>query len=191
MCNCSLRRIACSESSVLSNSLTLLTLAAPDRPEEVSHESSSARLAWPDRFRARARHHGDVRHVRPGRSGREHRDDPRRARRGAWTLLDTGDFYGMGHNEMLVRRSAEGPQARSGAGSASNSARCAAPGRGSSTATTRGPAAIRNFVAYALKAAGRRHIDIYRPARLDPGVPIEDTIGAIAELNQGRDTCAT
>src|SRR5262249_60828439 len=44
------------------------------------------------------------------------------------------------------------------------------------------PAATKNFLAYSLSRLGVDHIDIYRPARLDPAVPIEETIGAIADL---------
>lgn len=94
-------------------------------------------------------------------------------------LLDTGDFYGMGHNEMLVGRAIKGRRDRVllsvkfGAMRAPNGAWAGYDAR---------PAAVKNFLAYSLKRLGVDHIDIYRPARLDSAVPIEDTIGAIAEL---------
>jgi aryl-alcohol dehydrogenase-like predicted oxidoreductase len=46
------------------------------------------------------------------------------------------------------------------------------------------PVAVRNFLAYSLKRLGTDYIDIYRPARLDPAVPVEETVGAIAEAVQ-------
>jgi aryl-alcohol dehydrogenase-like predicted oxidoreductase len=94
-------------------------------------------------------------------------------------LIDTGDFYGMGHNEMLIGEALKGVPRDSyklsvkfgalrdhGGGWIGHDAR---------------PAAVKNFLAYTLQRLGVDHIDIYRPARLDPEVPIEDTVGAIAE----------
>lgn len=95
------------------------------------------------------------------------------------TLLDTGDFYGSGHNEMLIGRAVaerdresfllsvkfgglRGPDGEYGG----------FDGR---------PVAMRNFLAYSLRRLGTDYVDIYRPARLDPDVPIEETVGAIAE----------
>jgi aryl-alcohol dehydrogenase-like predicted oxidoreductase len=95
------------------------------------------------------------------------------------TLLDTGDFYGMGHNEMLIRRAIEGRRdkvqlsVKFGALRGPDGAFLGADAR---------PAAVKNFVAYSLKRLGVDVIDVYRPARLDANVPIEETIGAIAEL---------
>jgi aryl-alcohol dehydrogenase-like predicted oxidoreductase len=96
------------------------------------------------------------------------------------TLLDTGDFYGMGHNEMLVGRALK----EVGRDKVLLSVKFGAlrdPAGGFGGLDTR-PVAIRNFVAYSLKRLGVDHIDIYRPARLDPAVPIEETVGAIARL---------
>jgi pyridoxine 4-dehydrogenase len=96
------------------------------------------------------------------------------------TLLDTGDFYGMGHNEMLIRE-ALGSRSR---GSVQISVKFGAlrgPDGAWSGYDCR-PQAVRNFLAYSLKRLGTDYIDIYRPARLDPAVPIEDTVGAIADL---------
>ncbi|QSQ18968.1 aldo/keto reductase [Pyxidicoccus parkwayensis] len=95
------------------------------------------------------------------------------------TLIDTGDFYGMGHNEMLVGRAIAGRRERVQLSVKFGGLR--GPD-GSWTGFDARPAAVKNFAAYSLKRLGVEVIDIYRPARLDPAVPIEDTIGAIAEL---------
>lgn len=99
------------------------------------------------------------------------------------TLLDTGDFYGMGHNEMLVGEALKHRDRDQVLLSVKFGA-LRGPGTGEFNGYDSRPAAVRNFVAYSLKRLGVDYIDIYRPARLDPGVPIEDTIGAIAELIQ-------
>jgi aryl-alcohol dehydrogenase-like predicted oxidoreductase len=96
------------------------------------------------------------------------------------TLLDTGDFYGMGHNEMLLREALRSIDRDRVVISVKFGA-LRDPDGGWSGADTR-PVAIKNFVAYSLRRLGTDHIDIYRPARLDPAVPIEDTVGAMAEL---------
>ncbi|MDN3236089.1 MULTISPECIES: aldo/keto reductase [Pseudomonas] len=94
-------------------------------------------------------------------------------------LLDTGDFYGMGHNELLIaealrdRREAVTISVKFGALRGPDGAWMGYDGR---------PKAIRNFLAYTLKRLNTDHVDIYRIARLDPDVPIEDTVGAIAEM---------
>jgi aryl-alcohol dehydrogenase-like predicted oxidoreductase len=96
------------------------------------------------------------------------------------TLLDTGDFYGMGHNELLIRdaltavpRDAVQISVKFGALRGPDGAWLGYDSR---------PAAVRNFVTYSLQRLGTDYIDIYRPARLDPSVPIEETVGAIADL---------
>jgi aryl-alcohol dehydrogenase-like predicted oxidoreductase len=95
-------------------------------------------------------------------------------------LLDTGDFYGMGHNEMLIRRALEGvPRDRVVISVKFGALRDPA---GMFVGNDSRPAAVKNFLAYTLRRLGTDHIDIYRPARLDPTVPIEDTIGAIADM---------
>src|SRR5580658_7192563 len=98
------------------------------------------------------------------------------------TLIDTGDFYGVGHNEMLLREALRG-RARADAVLSVKFGALRAPGGGWGGVDTR-PAAVRNFLAYTLQRLGTDYVDIYRPARLDPAVPIEDTVGAIAELIQ-------
>jgi aryl-alcohol dehydrogenase-like predicted oxidoreductase len=96
------------------------------------------------------------------------------------TLLDTGDFYGMGHNEMLIRE-ALGSRPRESVQISVKFGALRGPD-GSWSGYDCRPQAVRNFVAYSLKRLGTDYIDIYRPARLDPAVPIEDTVGAIADL---------
>jgi aryl-alcohol dehydrogenase-like predicted oxidoreductase len=96
------------------------------------------------------------------------------------TLLDTGDFYGMGHNEMLVGEALKGRRRQDAILSVKFGALRSPEGHfGGFDAR---PSAIRNFVAYSLKRLKTDYIDIYRPARLDPNVPIEETAGAIADL---------
>jgi aryl-alcohol dehydrogenase-like predicted oxidoreductase len=95
------------------------------------------------------------------------------------TLIDTGDFYGMGHNEMLIGRALKGRRDKAllsvkfGALRAPNGAWLGYDAR---------PLAVKNFLAYSLTRLGVDHIDIFRPARLDPDVPIEDTVGSIGDL---------
>jgi pyridoxine 4-dehydrogenase len=96
------------------------------------------------------------------------------------TLLDTGDFYGMGHNEMLIREALGGRPRESVQISVKFGALRGPDGSWSGYDCR--PQAVRNFLAYSLKRLGTDYIDIYRPARLDPAVPIEDTVGAIADL---------
>lgn len=96
------------------------------------------------------------------------------------TLLDTGDFYGMGHNELLLREALRGGR-RDNALLSVKFGALRAPDGGWGGYDAR-PAAVRNFLTYSLTRLGTDHIDIYRPARLDPAVPIEDTIGALADL---------
>ncbi len=95
------------------------------------------------------------------------------------SLIDTGDFYGMGHNEMLIARAIEGRRDRVQISVKFGALR--APNGMWSGVDTR-PAAVKNFVAYSLKRLRIEAIDVYRPARLDPNVPIEETVGAIADL---------
>jgi aryl-alcohol dehydrogenase-like predicted oxidoreductase len=94
-------------------------------------------------------------------------------------LWDTGDFYGMGHNELLIARALRGRRDRVKLSVKFGALR--GPD-GSWLGVDDRPAAVKNACAYSLKRLGVDHIDVYRPARLDPNVPIEDTVGAIAEL---------
>ncbi|MBK9225994.1 MAG: aldo/keto reductase [Ignavibacteria bacterium] len=98
---------------------------------------------------------------------------------GGINLLDTGDFYGMGHNEMLIREAIKGRKrddivisVKFGAMRDPMGAWIGLDGR---------PTAVMNSLAYSLKRLGTDHIDIYRLGRVDPNVPIEETIGAIAD----------
>jgi len=95
------------------------------------------------------------------------------------TLIDTGDFYGMGHNEMLIGRALKGR--RHNALLSVKFGALRGPD-GSWMGFDARPAAVKNFLAYSLNRLGAQYIDIYRPSRLDPNVPIEDTVGAIADL---------
>jgi aryl-alcohol dehydrogenase-like predicted oxidoreductase len=94
-------------------------------------------------------------------------------------LIDTGDFYGSGHNERLVGQALAGRRDKAVISVKFGAMR--APGGGWLGVDCR-PAAVKNFCAYSLDRLRVDVIDIYRPARLDPTVPIEDTIGAIADL---------
>jgi len=96
------------------------------------------------------------------------------------TLLDTGDFYGMGHNELLIGEALRGSPRNGVLISCKFGALRDPAGRW--VGYDARPAAVKTFLAYSLRRLGRDHIDIYRPARLDPTVPVEDTIGAIAEM---------
>jgi aryl-alcohol dehydrogenase-like predicted oxidoreductase len=96
------------------------------------------------------------------------------------TLIDTGDFYGMGHNEILIGRALAGLPRDSYRLSVKFGAQ-----RGPDNAFLgydASPAAVKTSAAYSLRRLGTDHIDVYRPARLDPNVPIEETVGAIADL---------
>jgi aryl-alcohol dehydrogenase-like predicted oxidoreductase len=96
-------------------------------------------------------------------------------------LLDTGDFYGMGHNELLLGRALAGKRDQALLSVKFGALR--SPGGGWSGVDNR-PAALKNFLAYSLTRLAVDYIDIYRPARLDPAVPIEETMGALSELVQ-------
>ncbi|SHN75217.1 aldo/keto reductase [Bradyrhizobium erythrophlei] len=96
------------------------------------------------------------------------------------TLLDTGDFYGMGHNEMLIREALSSRKHDKVQISVKFGALREVE-RNWNGYDSR-PAAVKNFLAYSLQRLGVEAIDIYRPARLDPDVPIEETVGAMAEM---------
>lgn len=96
------------------------------------------------------------------------------------TLLDTGDFYGSGHNEMLIGEAVRGrPRDSYQVSVKFGGLRDPAGGWGGND--TR-PAAMKNFLAYTLQRLGLDYIDVYRPARLDPNVPIEETIGGLSDM---------
>jgi aryl-alcohol dehydrogenase-like predicted oxidoreductase len=96
------------------------------------------------------------------------------------TLIDTGDFYGMGHNEMLLAEALRGRD-RDSYRLSVKFGMLRGPGHDFGGADAR-PEAMKNFLAYSLTRLGTDHIDVYRPARLDPAVPIEETVGAIKEM---------
>jgi aryl-alcohol dehydrogenase-like predicted oxidoreductase len=96
------------------------------------------------------------------------------------TMLDTGDFYGMGHNEMLIRKALEGGRrerafiaVKFGAMRGPDLKFLGDDGR---------PSSVKNFLAYTLRRLGTDWVDLYQPARLDPTVSIEETVGAIADM---------
>src|SRR6266550_5887814 len=98
------------------------------------------------------------------------------------TLLDTGDFYGMGHNELLLRDALRGVDR----GSVFIQVKFGGQRdpRGEFVGHDASPAAVKSSLAYSLTRLGTDYIDLYQPARLDPRVPIEETVGAIAEMVQ-------
>lgn len=95
-------------------------------------------------------------------------------------LLDTGDFYGMGHNELLLREALQGRR-REDVIISVKFGGLRAPS-GEFLGNDGRPVAVKNFLSYSLQRLGVDYIDIYRPARLDPSVPIEETVGAIADM---------
>src|SRR6266508_3344567 len=96
------------------------------------------------------------------------------------TLLDTGDFYGMGHNELLLRDAVRG-RAREQFVISVKFGVLRDPANGIAGIDGR-PVAMKNFLAYTLRRLGTDYVDVYRPARVDPAVPIEETVGAIADM---------
>jgi aryl-alcohol dehydrogenase-like predicted oxidoreductase len=96
------------------------------------------------------------------------------------TLLDTGDYYGAGHNELLIREALRG-RSREQAVISVKFGALRDPAGGWGGMDTR-PAAMKYFLAMTLRRLGTDYIDIYRPGRLDPAVPIEETVGGIAEM---------
>jgi aryl-alcohol dehydrogenase-like predicted oxidoreductase len=96
------------------------------------------------------------------------------------TLLDTGDWYGMGHNEMLLREALQGKQ-RERVVISVKFGLLRDPG-GQVLGNDGRPAAVKTSLAYTLRRLGTDYLDVYRPARVDPAVPIEETIGAIADM---------
>jgi aryl-alcohol dehydrogenase-like predicted oxidoreductase len=96
------------------------------------------------------------------------------------TLLDTGDYYGMGHNELLIRDALKGRNRDR----VVISVKCGAlrDPKGNWLGIDGRPAAVKNFLAYTLRRLGTDWIDIYRLGRVDPAVPIEDTVGAMTEM---------
>lgn len=103
-----------------------------------------------------------------------------RALDGGVTLLDTGDFYGLGDNELLLREALKDRPRHSYELSVKFGA-LRDPAGGFSGYDGR-PKAVKNFLAYSLRRLGTDYIDIYRPSRLDPDVPIEETVGAVKEM---------
>ena len=97
------------------------------------------------------------------------------------SLLDTGDFYGMGHNELLLSRVLK--ERREEAFVCVKFGALRTPD-GSFLGLDMRPAAVKNFLAYSLKRLGTDYIDLYQPCRIDRNVPIEETIGAMVEMKE-------
>jgi aryl-alcohol dehydrogenase-like predicted oxidoreductase len=100
------------------------------------------------------------------------------------TLIDTGDFYGSGHNEMLIRDALRQRDRDDVVISVKFGSRRSPDGAFQPVPPDTGPVAVKDRLAYTLRRLGTDHVDIYRPTRLNPHVPIEDTVGAIAEMVQ-------
>jgi aryl-alcohol dehydrogenase-like predicted oxidoreductase len=98
------------------------------------------------------------------------------------TLVDTGDYYGTGHNEMLIRNALRGRRRENVVLSVKFGA--LRDPKGAWLGVDARPAAVKNFLGYSLRRLGTDYIDIYRPGRFHPAVPIEETVGAIAEMIQ-------
>ncbi|MGH3349058.1 MAG: aldo/keto reductase [Nocardioides sp.] len=96
------------------------------------------------------------------------------------TLIDTGDFYGAGHNEMLIARALRDRSRDDAVLSVKFGALLTPVGLPSGFDAR--PEAVKSSLTYSLQRLGTDHVDIYRPARLDPQVPIEETVGAVKEL---------
>ena len=104
------------------------------------------------------------------------------------TLLDTGDFYGMGHNELLLGEALAGRPRDSYQLSVKFGAQRGPDGAWLGYDAR--PAAVKTALAYSLRRLRTDCIDVYRPARLDPNVPIEDTVGAIATISRSASSSA-
>jgi aryl-alcohol dehydrogenase-like predicted oxidoreductase len=96
-------------------------------------------------------------------------------------MLDTGDFYGMGHNEMLIRRAIEGR--RKDVFLAVKFGAMRGPD-GSFNGYDLRPEAVKNFLSYSLRRLGTDYVDLYQPSRVDARTPIEETYGTLASLVQ-------
>lgn len=94
-------------------------------------------------------------------------------------FLDTGDYYGAGHNELLIREALKGRSEKPVISVKFGALR--SPSGDWLGFDTR-PEAVKNFAAYSLNRLGVDAIDIYQPGRIHPSIPIEDTVGAIADL---------
>ena len=161
----------------------LRSLSVAGQPSDGGERSCADDHAGPGRaggVPGRARADGHVRDLRRRPTTTESVATIRAALDAGITLLDTGDFYGMGHNELLlarvlreVPRDSVFVQVKFGG---------QRDPRGAFIGHDASPAAVKNFLAYSLTRLGTDYVDLYQPARLDPHVPIEDTVGAIAEM---------
>lgn len=97
------------------------------------------------------------------------------------SILDTGDFYGSGHNELLIRDAIKGRREQAFIQVKFGSLR---DPKGAFIGGDQRPAAIKNFLAYTLRRLGTDYIDLYQPARVNPAVPLADVVGTIGEMVQ-------
>lgn len=100
---------------------------------------------------------------------------------GGITLLDTGDLYGDGHNELLIREALQGIRRDNAFISVKFDGKLHSPDKSHGEEDNR-PQTVKNFLTDTLKRLGVEYIDLYQPARVDPNVPIEETVGAIADM---------
>lgn len=99
-------------------------------------------------------------------------------------FFDTGDYYGMGHNELLLREAMKGRREKFFISVKFGALRGS---HGEFNGVDTRPVAIKNFISYSLQRLGTDYIDLYQPGRVDPQVPIEETAGTIADLiNEGK-----
>jgi aryl-alcohol dehydrogenase-like predicted oxidoreductase len=96
------------------------------------------------------------------------------------TLLDTGDYYAAGHNELLIREALRGRNREQAVVSVKFGLMRGPDG--SIVGNDLRPAAVKTFLAYTLRRLGTDYVDLYRPGRVFPDVPIEETVGAIGEM---------
>jgi aryl-alcohol dehydrogenase-like predicted oxidoreductase len=96
------------------------------------------------------------------------------------TLLDTGDYYAAGHNELLIREALRGRKREQAVVSVKFGLMRGPDG--AIVGNDLRPAAVKTFLAYTLRRLGTDYVDVYRPGRVFPDVPIEETIGAIREM---------
>jgi aryl-alcohol dehydrogenase-like predicted oxidoreductase len=99
-------------------------------------------------------------------------------------LIDTGDFYGSGHNEMLIGRALKDRRREDVVISVKFGSRKMPDGAFQPTPADNSPAAVKDRLAFSLRRLGTDYIDIYRPSRVDAQIPVEETVGAMLEMQQ-------
>ncbi|MDQ7904499.1 aldo/keto reductase [Phytohabitans sp. ZYX-F-186] len=97
-------------------------------------------------------------------------------------LIDTGDFYGSGHNELMIGRALRDHKREDVVISVKFGGMRTPGGGFQPVGVDVGAAAVKDRLAYTLRRLGTDYVDVYRPARLNPAIPIEETVGAIKEM---------